>query len=126
MAGEASTRPEQNVDGEILALFPRPICLKPFRIPLKNSLALFGISILEKPVICGFNDTDSGCFEYAAKERHWIPQPFSVNEERTHSSGTWIGDDSWIIIGGQKYLQGSPVILNTSGTVLLLTTNKGY
>ena len=102
-----------NVDSEIISLFPRPTCPKPKDFPIKNSLALYG-TLMEEPLICGFSYSENECFTYQAKEVTWTKQPFAIIEERSHASSISYGKDLWMILGGQRYHEGTPIILSTS------------
>ena len=114
VTGEESTRPILNVDSEIVSLFARPTCPKPPNFPIKNTLALYSTLTKERLLICGFNDQENECFRYQILENKWVMEEFALLENRSHASGVSLGDDSWIITGGQTYFEGSPVLLNTS------------
>ena len=113
--GESSTKPELNVDAEIKALFPRPTCSKPPNFPIDESLALYGGLIESDITICSIKSEGNACFIYNIIEMSWNVKDFFPGEERIHGSSAPLdGGSSWIIIGGQKYLRDSPVLLNTS------------
>ena len=115
VAGESSTRPDLNVDAEIISLFARPTCPKPPDFPMRDSLALFGAFVADRPVLCGTRVEDSLCLSYDMSGGSiWHTEQFALNGRRTHASGAMLGNGSWIITGGQLYVDGAPVLLNTS------------
>ena len=114
VAGEVSTRPQINNDVEFIALFPRPTCPKPQKFPIIATLSLYGMSIEFLPLLCGFNETQSSCYSYSFDETRWKHRQFGLIKERTHASSASLENSSWIIIGGQTYMEGAPVLLNDS------------
>ena len=113
IVGESSTRPELNSDVEIKALFSRPTCLKPKDFPVHESIALYG-AYIQRPLLCGIKTDENACFTYDIGKMSWNSEEFSIGEARSHASSTPFGNGSWIIIGGQQYFRGSPILLNTS------------
>ena len=114
LVGEAAIRPEMNADAEIVALFSRPECDKPLDFPMKDSLSLYGTNFNNEAILCGVSTNQTACFGYDVLNLTWHIKPFALNEERMHASGTVFGNGSWIITGGQQYIEGSPIILDTS------------
>ena len=114
VTGEASTIPEMNVDSEIISLFARPKCPKPPEFPINESLSLYGVLAGEDPILCAFSDEQNGCFQYLIREKYWNAQTFSLPSKRSHASSVSYGNGLWIIIGGQKYIEGATLFLDTS------------
>ena len=114
VTGEESTRPMLNADSEIVSIFVQPSCPKPPSFPIENNLALYGILLAEVPLLCGFNEQERGCFRYQSIKNNWTIEQFVLHENRSHASSVSYGNDSWIIIGGQAYHNGLPIILDSS------------
>ena len=75
---------------------------------------MFGALINESPILCGNSQSVKKCYRYDLKSASWLMRPYFVAEERIHSAGATFGNDSWIITGGQKYVEGAPILLDTS------------
>ena len=114
VTGEESMRQTLNADSEIISLSPRPSCPKPTRFPIENTLALYGSWSAKGPLLCGFSEQEKGCFKYQILENNWELQQFVLLENRSRASSVSYENDTWIIIGGQDYDNGLPVVLNTS------------
>ena len=124
VTGEESTRPRLNADSEIVSLFARPTCPKPQRFPIENLLGLYGTLSTEGPLLCGFSDQESGCFTYQILENNWALEKFDLFENRSHASSVNY-NNSWIITGGQTYLDRVPIILDTSEILGNLSFTQG-
>ena len=116
VAGEDPTSDMSN-DVELVATFPRPTCPKPPNFPIEKPLGLIGALQDNIPLVCGSMTEAKFCYEFDLKGLSWINQSFEMDEPRTQSAGAQLNGDLWIILGGQVYINGAPLILDTS-TVL--------
>ena len=114
ITGETHTQIQLNADSELISLFERPTCPKPPDFPIEASLAQYGVFMEEGPLLCSFNASDSGCFTYQISDGIWNPQVFNLSTKRSHAASVDYGNGSWLITGGEKYLESVPLILDTS------------
>ena len=114
VVGEASTRPEINIDVEIIALFLRSVCNKPKNYPVEKSLSFYGTFLNNIPIVCSTLVNKSLCYGYNIQREFWNIQSYSPIEERIQAASCNVHNGSWIITGGQKYIEGTPILLNTS------------
>ena len=103
-----------NSDVEVIMTFPRPTCPKPPNIPIPNSLALVGTLYDTVPILCGNTANESFCFDFDLKRFDWTKQLFKMDQSRMQAAVAQIDASSWIVLGGQIYNNGAPLILNTS------------
>ena len=97
------------------------MCPKPSDFPVRGSNALYGTYYGQRQtLLCGTKIDENACYTYDIGGMSWNLEGFAPMEEQTHASAAaW--NSSWIIVGGQKHIGESPVLLNTSE---ILISNK--
>ena len=88
--------------------------MKPPDLPLANPMSLIGSFIDGEPVICGFLEQKSFCYSLNLRKQTWNENNFTIIEQRAQATGVRLENGSWLILGGQIYTEGVPVLLNTS------------
>ena len=105
-----------NFDVEIVKLFPRPTCPKPRDFPMSHTLSQYGTWHMGSPMVCGILEDTSACYSFSMKHQKWDRAvEFGLLEPRTQAASVKLGEaDKWVVLGGQSFVGGTPVMLNTS------------
>ena len=129
VVGEEGLNSDLAKDVELIKLFTRDTCPKPPNLPGHQISGIIATYLNDELIVCYFIsnkisesrlESISNCYEMDFNDWYWKQLPFALSEERAYSanakysSGNDSSSQTWLILGGQRFTDGSPEILDSS------------